>query len=241
MKTVLELLVQRGRLVSALSMVVLLPVFVVSEVRGARARAELATDRAFIERARAAAKELRGAQGVHCDAPLGSSQPGKAFFGVTQGVALVVAPEGERLDWPGHPAEMIVGHDGCARRVESLDAMSAYPTMGIQLEAAARTPWRHLDRLLDVDELPVCMGSQSTDFGMVLVPRLTRDGAQLTGRVDVRIMDFRSGQVRCEGSAAVRLPWPDGDEPTQDRALAREYGELVERILAAAQAADASR
>lgn len=238
-----EFVVRRGLLLSGLALLVILPIFAVAAGRASRVRKELETDLTFVERARAAALELGAfeGEGFHCSAPLVSKRPGQALFGVSRAVAFVAAPPGQRLAWPGEPAELLVGPGGCVRRIAALEAMRAYTGLGRQLEEAAHTPWRQLDRLFEVGELPVCMGSQSTDFGVVLVPHLADDGQQLAGRVDVRVIDFLSGEARCEGSAEVRLPPSAGSELEQERALAREYGALVERLLSAAQGAGSAR
>lgn len=187
-----EFVVRRGLLLSGLALLVILPSFAVAAGRASRVRKELETDLTFVERARAAALELGAfeGEGFHCSAPLVSKRPGQALFGVSRAVAFVAAPPGQRLAWPGEPAELLVGPGGCVRRIAALEAMRAYTGLGRQLEEAAHTPWRQLDRLFEVGELPVCMGSQSTDFGVVLVPHLADDGQQLAGRVDVRVIDF---------------------------------------------------
>lgn len=228
-----------GRRVSLVVLVVVLlvvfPFIFLGEVRAARVRRELNVDRAFLEKARVLGRELHEPlpPGLRCDAPLVSRNEGKAFFGVTEAVALLVAPVGRRLPWPGGPEEMIVSSAGCARSLAFVDAMEQYATLSRQLHEL-RLSWRQPSRALEVGPLPVCMGSQLTDFGLVLVPRLSEDGRP-TGRADVRVFDFPDGPVRCEGS--VELPTVPEEDPgrTSERAFERAYGALVERLVASAR------
>ncbi|MEW6435084.1 MAG: hypothetical protein AB1730_26585 [Myxococcota bacterium] len=229
MSWVNEFLEKRGRTLSLVGFLLALPFVTLAEVRASRVRKELATVRAFVDRAQSLAGRSGepSAPGIRCSGPLVSKLAGKAFFGVTDAVALVLAPSGQRLSPPPGPNALLVAPGGCFTTPDTLDAMDAHTAWSSQLKEAWAS-WREPMRLLDVGLPHVCMSSTNTDFGMVVVPRVSDDGPQHVGRAEFRVFEFPSGDVRCEGNVDFHVPAAESDP---HRALIRAYQALVDRIL----------
>jgi hypothetical protein len=228
------------RLVIALMGVVLLAAagFVVAaaNVQQRHVRRELEAADRFVSVARAHATELRKSPpgALACDGPLTSADSGKRLFGATHFAAYVSAPEGQSSAEAN--TEILVGNDGCARPLAFIDAFRDRASGVKQVGELLRSPGQ-LDRAFDEVDLPICMSTRMTDFGVVLLAEQVSqgEGGSAHTRATIEIFDFPAGRVRCRGTVSFESPKVEAPGPKRDQQRARAFSEVVSEVIEAAK------